>query len=67
MITTQRALRAAYWREREEWTGLPTPRGWKTAGQNNLPADVRTDWCDFVDAAERNGIISPTLAMRATL
>jgi len=67
MMTTQRALRAAYWREREEWTGQSTPRGWKSAGQNNLPADVRADWCEFVDTAERHGIISPTLAMRVTL
>jgi len=67
MITTQRALRAAYWREREEWTGQPTPRGWKSAGQNNLPADARQDWCEFVDSAERQGIISTTLAMRVTL
>lgn len=60
MITTQKELRALFWRSckfqrHARWT------------QNQYPADVRICWCDFVENMNRDGIISDALANRATL
>lgn len=61
MITTQKALRDAFWAEH--------PKLVRCAGkkQNDYPADTRMAWCDFVEAMRRNGEISEALANRATL
>lgn len=64
-ITTQRALRAAFWRDN------PTAdrrliRDHAGTGRMHV-ADTRCAWCDYVDARCRDGAISPELAERATL
>lgn len=60
-ITTQKALRAAFWQSQ--------PIGLKRPGysQNDYPADVRMAWCEFVEWMQRAGHISESLAGRATL
>lgn len=35
--------------------------------QNAYPADVRVAWCDWVDAAARDGLLSEELARTVTL
>lgn len=61
MITTQKALRAAFWESHPKLKRVP---GFK---QNQYPADTRMAWCDFVESCTRNWQISDTLANRATL
>ena len=60
-ITTQKALRAAFWEENEDLKRRP---GWT---QNDYPSDTRARWVEFVDALARTGTISEALADRATL
>ena len=59
-ITTQRDLRAAFWRAH---AGERRP-GWR---QNDYRADIRIAWCDYIDEAEQSGAITAALADRATL
>ena len=61
MITTQKQLRAEFWRSNPELKRIPG----KT--QNEYPTDVRVSWCDFVERMYRAGQISEALADRATL
>ena len=58
MYTTQKQIRAAFYAEH------PTA---KRRAQNNQPADIRTAFVDFVDYLHRAGLISDSLADRATL
>jgi hypothetical protein len=60
-ITTQKALREAFWRD---YPRLPRVPG---RTQNDYPADIRIAWCGFVDNMARSGTISEALAQRATL
>lgn len=60
-ITTQRALRAAFWAQP---LGLQRVPG---RTQNDYPADVRSMWVEFVDTCARDGRITEALAQRATL
>lgn len=61
VITTQKELRAEFWRANPELKHIPG----KT--QNEYPTDVRVAWCDFVEHMYRDGQISEALAYRATL
>lgn len=61
MITTQKELREAFWREHANLTRVPGKK------QNDYPADTRLAWCDYVENMQRNGEISAKLADRATL
>jgi len=63
MITTQKALREAFW----EQAGALRLAYRKSYRQNDYSATVRCDWCDFVEHMRRNGEISDALANRATL
>jgi hypothetical protein len=63
-ITTQGALRAAFWETYSDSIARHYRRGKR---QNDYPADVRMAWVDYVDACQRNGAISEKLAQRATL
>ena len=61
-MSTQTQVRAAFWLEVMGSDGkLKRFRG---KGQNELPADVRMDFCDFVDTLQRTGQISERLAER---
>lgn len=69
MITSERALRAAFWRTHP---GLRRrivngPRCPVPAPQNQQPVDTRVAWVDFVDRLARDGEISDRLAQNATL
>ena len=43
------------------------PRRFRGKGHNELPADVRMQFCDFVDDLHKLGRISERLAQRVTL
>ena len=60
MYTTQKQLREAFWELYPE-----SKRGSKK--QNNYNATIRTMWVDFVDAMQKSGLITETLASKATL
>ncbi len=64
MITTQKALRAAFWEQCNSGLRLSYKVSYR---QNDYSATVRCDWCDFVEAMRRDGQISEDLAFRATL
>lgn len=59
---TVKELRVEFWRT--------VPVAWRVyrgRKQNRCPVDVRVAWCDFVDAAARDGRISEAVAQSATL
>jgi hypothetical protein len=58
-ITTQSALRAAFW---QGFTTRP-----KRLRNGDYPTDIRVEFVDFIDHLARDGIISEALASRATL
>lgn len=63
-IQTQQQARALFWSECSDQAraaGLPSKR------QNQQPADVRAEWCEWIDRAARDGRMSETLAQRVTL
>ena len=62
-ITTQRDLRAAFWRAHASFAAERRPG----RRQNDYRADIRMAWCDFIDGAEQSGAITAALADRATL
>lgn len=64
-ITTQRDLRAAFWRD-NPGANRRLIRDYAGTGRMHV-TDTRVAWCDYVDAQARAGVISPELAERATL
>lgn len=64
MITTQNDIRRLFWATFRDGRSMLRGRG---LSQNQLPADVRQAFCEFVDMLERDGIISETLASKVTL
>lgn len=62
-LTSEREARAAFWREHPKMAHRR--RSWLR--QNQYLADIRTAWCDWVDAAQRDGRMSDRLADRVTL
>ena len=70
LYTSQKQVRAAFWREnpgvvRRRVDGLHGQP--VTARQNQQPADTRAAFVVFVDQLERNGTISERLAAMVTL
>lgn len=65
MITTQKALRAAFWRD-NPGADRRLIRDYAGTGLMHV-TDTRVAWCDYVDAQSRAGVISEGLADRATL
>lgn len=63
-ITTQAALREEFWKNTQH---MKRYRGGKPMKQNDYPADVRMEWCEFIEGMERNNLITMELASRATL
>ena len=66
-ITTQKALRAAFWDAHPSFDHQARAAGIRSKSQNHHCATVRLTWCDFVDMMARDGQISESLAQRATL
>lgn len=67
MLTTQKAVRAAFWEALQYHRELADYKRKSGYTQNQYPDDVRMAFCDFVDMLERNGDIGETLAQRVTL
>ena len=66
-ITTQKAIRAAFWASHPDHEAYALMWGIKTAPQNRHNIDTRTAFCDYVDSLAKSGMISEKLASRATL
>lgn len=63
-MKTQREIRDAFWLT---FNVEGKPRRFYGKSQNELPADVRMAFCDFVEYLAREGTISESLAARVTL
>ncbi len=64
MINTETAVRAAFWLT---FFVEGKPRRYYGKSQNELPADLRMAFVDYVDSLARDGTISEALASRVTL
>ncbi len=64
MMKTQTEVRDAFWLT---FYVEGKPRKFYGKRQNDLPADVRCAFVDFVDYLHREGTISDALAQRVTL
>ena len=64
MMTTQADVRDAFWLT---FCVEGKPREYRGKRQNDLPADLRMAFCDYVDGLQRDGTISEALASRVTL
>jgi hypothetical protein len=62
--TNQADVRDAFW---NVFFVEGKPRKYWGKSQNDLPADIRVAFCDFVDMLEKDGQISEALAQRVTL
>ena len=62
MMTTQKQVRAAFWRDCGTLQGVSRK---KINGE--YKTDTRCAFCDYVDTLARNGEISEELAQRVTL
>jgi hypothetical protein len=60
-----RDIRQLFWHINNGRNGKP--RKYYGKSQNDLPADVRCAFCDFVEHLARDGAITENLAQRATL
>lgn len=67
MITTQKALRAAFWAAYPSFEHQAREAGIYSKSQNYHCATVRCSFVDFVDMMAKDGQISSKLAQRATL
>ncbi len=66
--TTQKQVRAAFWRECGSIPGVTPRRITAYSGKGKMHnTDTRVAFVDFVDMLERNGEISEALANRVTL
>ena len=63
-FTTQIEVRDAFWLT---FCVEGKPREFRGKSQNDLPADVRMAFCDFVESLSRDRLISEALAQRVTL
>ena len=68
MITSQKELRRAFWRDHAGVPGITPRRIRNYSGKGTMhTTDTRCAFCDWLDAMARNGCISESLAQRATL
>ena len=65
MLTTQKQVRAAFWREAEE--NYPYRVTKRRLSSGDYSADTRAAFVDFVDVLHKSGEISEALAQRVTL
>lgn len=66
LLTSQPALRAAFWGAHPSLVCRRGPRG-RILPQNSQPTTTRCAFVDYVDSLARDGTISEALAQRATL
>ena len=67
-ITTQKALRAAFWEACSDIRGVTRRKIRNYSGNGTMHnTDTRCAWCNYVDMMVRDGQISDALAQRATL
>lgn len=60
-------LRSAFWETFPKYAARYSKTHRARVRQNSYPVDIRMTWCDFVDMMHRDGLISDSLANRATL
>ncbi len=65
--TTQKQIRAAFWRDHSHFDEQVRAAGVRSKRQNAHCATVRCTFVDYVDSLARNGDISDALAQRVTL
>ena len=63
-LIRSRDVRSAFWRD---FAFEGKPRVFRGKSQNELPADVRAAFVDYVDGLARDGTISERLAASVTL
>ena len=71
-ITTQKELRKAFWQGYKTINNINIIKLYnqvtgKPLTQNEYNATIRSEWCEFVDAMQKDGIISERLSNKATL
>jgi hypothetical protein len=71
-ITTQKELRKAFWQGYKTINNINIIKLYnqvtgKPLTQNEYNATIRSEWCEFVDAMQKDGIISKRLSNKATL
>jgi|SanBayMetagenome_1026888.scaffolds.fasta_scaffold57265_2 hypothetical protein len=66
-ITSQRALRRAFWAAYPHLAEQAREAGILSKRQNHHCATVRCTFVDWIDWLQRDGVISSGLAYRATL
>ena len=71
-ITTQKELRKAFWQGYKTLNNIDIIELYhvvtgKPLTQNEYNATIRSEWCEFVDAMQKDGIISKKLYNKATL
>jgi hypothetical protein len=65
VITTQKDLRAEFWRQHPALSRRTIP---DYSGKGRMyPTDTRVTWCDWLDYMHRAGMISEDMVDRATL
>jgi hypothetical protein len=65
--TNQAQVRAAFWREYHYNGVRRKPSEFWGKSQNQLPADIRCAFVDFVDGLARDNAITERMAERVTL
>lgn len=66
--TTQRELRRAFFEQHADVPGVSRKKIRNYSGNGTMHnTDTRVAWCDWLDALQKNGEISESLANRATL
>jgi hypothetical protein len=66
-LDTQADVRAAFWAYVRDVAPRYNTRHNRQAGQNSLPCDLRMLWCDWIDAASKDGTITEAMANKVTL
>lgn len=67
MMTTQKQVRAAFWRDHPSFDHQCREAGIRSKRQNEHCATLRLAFVDYVDSLARSGQISEALAGRVTL
>ncbi len=67
MTTDEEELREDFWAENIALSVKYAAYRFRSARQNDYPADARLAWCDFVESCVRDGRITEELARTVTL